>query len=107
MVPVFENVRERSTAKSYHPVSLLSMVNKVFEKLLNNKIVDHLEKCSLFFLIFPVSSTIFRSSRSTAYLFTVLSDRIFGAFNRSGSTGDVALNISKVFDRIWNFRSDI
>ena len=60
-----------------------------------------------FFLIFPVSSMIFRSSRSTAYLFTVLSDRIFGAFNRSGSTGDVALNISKVFDRIWNFRSDI
>ena len=60
-----------------------------------------------FFLIFPVSSMIFRSSRSTAYLFTVLSDRIFGTFNRSGSTGDVVLNISKVFVRIWNFRSDI
>ena len=42
MVPVFENVRERSTAKSYHPVSLLSVVNKVFEKLLNKKVVDHL-----------------------------------------------------------------
>ena len=31
-VPVFKNVGERSTAKNYHPVSLLSMVNKVFEK---------------------------------------------------------------------------
>ena len=48
MVPVFKNVGERSTAKNYHPVSLLSVVSKVFEKLVNNRIVDHLEKCGLF-----------------------------------------------------------
>ena len=51
MVPVFKNVGERSTAKNYRPVSLLSVVSKVFEKLVNNRIVDHLEKCGLFFLI--------------------------------------------------------
>ena len=49
VVPVFKNVRERSTAKNYRPVSLLSVVSKVFEKLVNNRIVDHLEKCGLFF----------------------------------------------------------
>ena len=48
VVPVFKNVGERSTAKNYCPVSLLSVVSKVFEKLLNNRIVDHLEKCALF-----------------------------------------------------------
>ena len=53
VVPVFKNVAERSTAKNYCPVSLLSVVSKVFEKLVNNRIVDHLEKCDLFFL-FPV-----------------------------------------------------
>ena len=37
MVPVYKNVGERSTAKNYHPVSLLSVVSKVFEKLVNNK----------------------------------------------------------------------
>ena len=37
-----------STAKNYRPVSLLSVVSKVFEKLVNNRIVDHLEKCGLF-----------------------------------------------------------
>ena len=47
--PVFKNVGERSTAKNYRPVSLLSVVSKVFEKLVNNRIVDHLEKCGLFF----------------------------------------------------------
>ena len=50
VVLVFKNVGERSTAKSYYPVSLLSVVSEVFEKLVNNRIVDHLEKCG-FFLI--------------------------------------------------------
>ena len=48
VVPVFKNVGERSTAKNYGPVSLLSVVSKVFEKLINNRIVDNLEKCHLF-----------------------------------------------------------
>ena len=42
VVPVFKNVGERSTAKNYHPVSLLSVISKVFEKFVNNRIVDHL-----------------------------------------------------------------
>ena len=82
VVPVFNNVGERSTAKSYHPVSLLSVVSKVFEKLVNNRIVDHLEKCG-FFSDFQYG---FRSSRSTANLLIVVSDRIAMAFNRSGAT---------------------
>ena len=48
MVPVFKNVGERSTAKNYCPVSPLSVVSKVFEKFVNNRIVDHLKKCGLF-----------------------------------------------------------
>ena len=53
VVSVFKNVGERSTAKNYHPVTLLSVVSKVFEKLVNNRIANHLEKCGLSFL-FPV-----------------------------------------------------
>ena len=33
VVLVFKNVGERSTIKNYNPVSLLSIVSKVFEKL--------------------------------------------------------------------------
>ena len=52
MVPVFKHGVERS-AKDYHPVSLV-----------NNRIVDHLEKCGLF-SNFQYG---FRSSQSTADL---------------------------------------
>ena len=52
------------------------MVSKVFEKLVNNRNVDHLEKCGLF-SDFQYG---FRSFRSTADLLTVVSDRIARAF---------------------------
>ena len=80
MVPVLKNVGEGSTAKNYRPV--LSVVSKIFEKLVNNRIVDHLEKCDLF-SDFQYG---FRSFQSTADLLTVVSDRIARAFNRSGAT---------------------
>ena len=48
VVSVFKSVRKRSIAKNYRPVNLLSVVRKVFEKLLNNRIIDHLEKGGLF-----------------------------------------------------------
>ena len=98
VVPVFKNVGERSTAKNYRPVSLLSVVSKVFEKLVNNRIVDHLEKCGLF----SGFQYGFRSPQSTADLLTVVSDRIARAFNRSGATRAIALDISKAFDRVWH-----
>ena len=98
VVLIFKNVGERSTAKNYRPVSLLSMVSKVFEKFVNNRIVDHLEKCGLF-SDFQYG---FMSSRSTADLLMVVSDRIASAFNRSGATRAVALDISKAFDRVWH-----
>ena len=44
----------------------------------------------------------FRSSRSTADPLTVVSDRIARAFNKSGTTLAVALDISKAFDRVWH-----
>ena len=39
MVPVFKNVGERSTAKNDCPVGLLSVVSKVFDKLVNRIVI--------------------------------------------------------------------
>ena len=87
MVPVFTYVGERSTDKNCRLVSLLFVVNKVLEKLVTNRIVDHLEKSGLF-SDFQYG---FRSSRLTADLLTVVSDRIARAFKRSEAAGAVTI----------------
>ena len=56
------------------------------EKRVNNRIADHIEKCGRF-SCFQYG---FRSSRSTADLLTVVSDRIARVFNSSGATRAVA-----------------
>ena len=82
VVPVFKNVGDRSTAKSYRPVRVVSVTSKVFEKLVNNSVVDDLEKWDLF----SDFQYCFRSYQSTADLLTVVCDGIVRAFNRSGAT---------------------
>ena len=91
VVLIFKNVGKRSTAKNCHPVSLLSVVCKVFSKLVNNRLVDQLKIRDLF-SDFQYG---FRSSQSTAGLLRVVSGGIARAFNRSGVPQAVTLNISK------------
>ena len=86
MVPVFKNVGERSTAKNYRPVS------EVFEKVVNNRIINPLEKCGHFSGV----QYGFRFPRSTASLLTGVTDRIA----RSGAARVVELDISKAFNRV-------
>ena len=77
---------------TFHKVCVVKSVKSV-----KSKIVDHLKKC-----LFSDFQYGFRSSRSPADLLTVVSDRIARAFNRSGATRAVALDISKAFDRAWH-----
>ena len=65
---------------------------------MNNKIVDHPEKCCLF-SDFQYG---FRSFLSTVDLFIVVSDTTTKAFNRTGATRVVALDVSKPFDKVWH-----
>ena len=58
------------------------MVSEVFEKLVNNKLIDHLEN----FFFFSDFQYVCRSSQSTVYLQTVVSDRIAKAFKRCGAS---------------------
>ena len=94
VVSVFKNVgRGRCTAQDYHPVNLLQ---NVFKKMVN-RIVDHLKKWG----VFSDFQYGFGSSQSTTVLPIIVSNRIVRAFNGSGATRAVALNISTAFHRVW------
>ena len=70
VIHVFKNVGERSITKIYCPVSILSVVSKAFQKLVNKLLVDLPENGDLF----SVLQYDFRSPRSTVDLLTVVSD---------------------------------
>ena len=98
VVPLFKNVGKRSDPKNYCPVSLLSVVSKIFEKLINDKLVRHLESVG-FFADFQYG---FRYFRSTADLLTVVTEQITRTLNLSGAFQAIALDISKGVDRVWH-----
>ena len=77
-------------------VSPLSVVSKIFQKFVNNRLANHLKKCGLFsdFQYDFRYSTPVDSSNSC--------DKIARVFNRSRTTRAVSLDISKAFDKIWH-----
>ena len=64
----------------------------------NNRVVNHLEKCG-FFLVF---STVLGLLDELQNLLTVASDKTGNAFNSSGATWAVVLDIFLAFDRVWH-----
>ena len=99
VVPVFKNVGERSTPKNYRPVSLLSVVSKVFQKILGNRIVDHLEKCGLF-LIFSMVLGLLNQLQVFSQLYLIVAR----AIDRVWHAG--LLHSTSQTQVLWNFRSD-
>ena len=93
VVPVFPDVGERSTPINYRPVSLLSVVSKAFEKLVNDSLVDDLEKIGLFL----ISNMVILLDQ--LQIFWRLYHRITSGLTRA--TRAVAFDISKTFNRVW------
>ena len=85
-------------AKHYCPVSLLSLTRKIFEKLVNDRLVHNFGKCSLF----PDFQYGFWSSYLTADLLIVVYNRIGRAFDRSGATQALTFDIFKALNSVWH-----
>ena len=95
VVPVFKNVGESSTA-----TALLVFFLWLVKSLKNLYIIESL--INLRNVAFFLMSSMALGLLDQLQIFLVLFDRIAGALNRSGATRAVALDISKVFDRVWH-----
>ena len=67
---MYKDSGERSDPHNYHPISLLPVISKVFESIINVALVRLLDSSGLF-SDFQYG---FRTSRSTADILTVISD---------------------------------
>ena len=96
--PVFKNSGERSDPSKYRPISLLCIISKIFESVLNRHVIKYLSKNNL---LSDVQYG-FRSARSTADVLTVITHRISEALDSSFDGRVIALDISKAFDQVWH-----
>ena len=98
VVPAFKNDGDRSDPGKYRPISLLSIVSKIFESFINDSSIKHFDSTGLFSDL----QYGFRTLRSTADILTVLSERIYNSMDAGGETRAIALDISKAFDKVWH-----
>src|ERR1700755_2540123 len=87
-----------SQPSNYRPISLTSVLSKVFESILNRKIWKHLNSSNLI----SDRQYGFRKKSSTSDLLSLLSDSWSTAFRHFSESFAVALYISKAFDRVWH-----
>jgi hypothetical protein len=77
IVPLLKPGKDPTEAKSYRPISLTSCLSKVIERMVNNRLVHHIEKNN----ILPNIQCGFRRNRSTTDHLARLSDDIYKAIN--------------------------
>ena len=87
---------DRSNPSNYRPIALISCLSKVFESILNKKILKHLSLHNLL----SDRQYGFRQGRSTGDLLAFLTKSWSSSFRDFGETFAVALDISKAFDRV-------
>ncbi|GBM63190.1 RNA-directed DNA polymerase from mobile element jockey [Araneus ventricosus] len=90
--------QNRKFPGSYRPISLLSNIGKLYEKILLKRLNDHCYSNN----IIHDEQFGFRDKHSCTYQLLRVTNKIVEGFNIKHYTGGVFLDVSKAFDRMWH-----
>ena len=94
-IPIFKK-GSKLDVSNYRPISLLSNINKIFEKLMYNMVYKFLEENkSLYSLQFG-----FRSKHSTAHALIQINEKIKNALDNHNHVCGVFIDLQKAFDTV-------
>ena len=83
---------------SYRPISLISSIVKLFERVIEQKLRSHLEQIGFI----NKHQSGFRRAKSTDDHFLRLSESITESFNRGEHVVGAFLDVDKAFDNVWH-----
>lgn len=83
---------------SYRPISLLSSVSKIIEKIIYRRFLNEVNEKK----ILPNHQFGFRKEHATTHQLLRLAESILEGFNKSELTGAVFLDVEKAIDRVWH-----
>ena len=95
VIPVYKK-GSKTVMNNYRPISLLSVFNKLLEKLMYNRLASFLEKNEILFH----GQFSFRSNHSTNHAILLITDKIQKAIERKLYSCGIFLDLSKVFDTV-------
>ena len=96
-LPIGKPNKDTNDVRSYRPISLTSCVCKLFERMVNTRLVWFLEKNNL---LSPYQSG-FRKHRSTMDAVAQLTSHVEKAFQTSKHTIAVFFDLEKAYDTVW------
>lgn len=97
MVPILKPSKPSNSVHSYRPISLLSSLSKILEKVLKTRISKFIDQHG----IVPPNQFGFRPFHSTTHQIKRLYNHINTGFKNGNSTILLTLDIEKAFDSVW------
>lgn len=97
-VPVLKAGKNPKDRSSYRPIALISKLSQVFEKIVNNYFMEHLDNTHTL----PDNQFGFRKGHSTIHPLLSLFNNIKSGFAQKKSTAVLTFDIEKAFDRTWH-----
>lgn len=97
LIPVQKKGKDPVEPNAYRPISLLSCVGKLMERMINNRLMGHLEEKH----ILTPQQAGFRKHRSTEDQITYIAQEIEDAFQEKKHTLAVWVDLEKAFDKVW------
>ena len=97
VIPVPKKGKDKKNPRSYRPISLLSCVGKLLERMINRRLINHLESNNV---LFP-TQTGYRKHRSTEDQLAHLAQNIEDAFQEKRKVLVVFFDLSNAFDKVW------
>ena len=98
VTPIFKKNGSPSDVKQYRPISLLSCLSKILEKLVFSSIYSHISSKNLL----SERQSGYRPHHSTEIQLTYLTHNIYKNLDEGRDVTAVYLDISKYFDKIWH-----
>lgn len=95
ILPIYKN-GDKSSVTNYRPISILPVLSKILERLMNNRLVKYLEKYDLL----ASNQYGFRRGRSTSDAVSNLNDYIVKALDQGEKCLAIFLDLSKAFDTV-------
>ena len=99
IIPIYK-AGLRTHLDNYRPISILPVLSKVFERVVQQQVYDYLEQNKLLLQ----SLFGFRKGSSTQHAVTLFSDAIRQAMDTGMLTGTVFVDLSKAFDTVDHAR---